>query len=233
MTQMLQVAFLAVGCGVGVFALAFLFKRYQRAILWGTAILLFIGTSVCLGLGGINIFKEGQVNHAALLGVTIAYIYAAVFVLGAEKVHKLQTPIITQSEEDLSAEQIKDNSSDQPEQDNKILALPDSLNRNNAEAIFNAAIGAGLMETGGSHYQWKKSKVLLAYLCGRLYCGDISKYSPADGKSFWKPGRTEFFPDTELCELFQQTDIGQSRQNRKELPVPLGYEEVDKLFEQS
>ena len=76
---MLQVAFLAVGCGAGVFALAFLFKRYQRTILWGTAILLFIGTSVCLGLGVINIFKEGQVNHAVLLALLVVIVQEICF----------------------------------------------------------------------------------------------------------------------------------------------------------
>ena len=39
------------------------------------------------------------------------------------------------------------------------------------------------------------------------------------------------FPDAELNALFEQTGIGQSRQNRRDMPVPTNAGEIDKLFQ--
>lgn len=33
------------------------------------------------------------------------------------------------------------------------------------------------MEEVGSHYSWKGTKALLAYMCGQIYCGDFPEYS--------------------------------------------------------
>jgi hypothetical protein len=87
------------------------------------------------------------------------------------------------------------------------------------------------MEEVGNHYKWNESKALLAYMCGRIYCGDYPKYSARDVKSYWKPGRSEFFPESDLNALFQETALGQSRQNRKGEAVPMGSKKVDDLFE--
>lgn len=57
-------------------------------------------------------------------------------------------------------------------------------------------------------------------MCGRIYCGDKPTVSNIDDREFWKFGRTAFFPDTELNNLFDVSGLGQSRSNRKDLPVP-------------
>ena len=49
-------------------------------------------------------------------------------------------------------------------------------------------------------------------------------------KTYWKFGM-ELFPDTELCALFDTSDIGQSRQNRKDLTVPKKFQKIDIFFE--
>ena len=77
-------------------------------------------------------------------------------------------------------------------------------------------------------------------MCGRIYCGDKpipskTEDKPAvsniDDREFWKFGRTAFFPDTELNNLFDVSGLGQSRSNRKDLPVPTKSTEIDKFFE--
>ena len=68
-------------------------------------------------------------------------------------------------------------------------------------------------------------------MCGRIYCGDSPVYDKTDQKSYWKFGKSDLFPDSELNELFEVSDIGQSRQNRKDLAVPIKSQEIDKLFE--
>lgn len=69
MTAMLQVAFMAVGLAVLSFVIAFLFKKWQRIILWAVALMLFVGTSVLIGFGLLKIYEDGMVNHAVLLGI--------------------------------------------------------------------------------------------------------------------------------------------------------------------
>ena len=73
MTAMFQVVFMTIGLAVLTFVIAFLFKKWQRSILWTVALLLFIGTSIMLGLGLLKIHENGMVNHAVLIGVTLAY----------------------------------------------------------------------------------------------------------------------------------------------------------------
>ena len=77
MTAMLQVVFMAIGLAVLTFVLAFLFRKWQRAILWAAALLLFVGTSILLGTGVLKIYEDGMVNHAVLLGITLAYAYCS------------------------------------------------------------------------------------------------------------------------------------------------------------
>ena len=59
---------------------------------------------------------------------------------------------------------------------------------------------------------------------------DAPKYDVREAKYFWKFGRTEFFPESDLNELFEVTDLAQSRQNRKDSPVPQGSDKIDELF---
>lgn len=111
------------------------------------------------------------------------------------------------------------------------IILSETLDTELARKVFAKAIEAGYMKEDGTHYIWNESKVLLAYMCGRIYCGDKPTVSNIDDREFWKFGRTAFFPDTELNNLFDVSGLGQSRSNRKDLPVPTKSTEIDKFFE--
>ena len=54
----------------------------------GVALLLFVGTSILLGAGVLKIYEDGMVNHAVLLGITLAYACSFIFIYGAEKTNK-------------------------------------------------------------------------------------------------------------------------------------------------
>ena len=110
------------------------------------------------------------------------------------------------------------------------VILPEALDTELARKVFAKAIEVGYMKEDGTHYKWNESKVLLAYMCGRIYCGDKPIPSKFDDKGSWKFGET-FFPDTELNNLFDISGLGQSRQNRKDLAVPVKSTEIDKFFE--
>ena len=235
--MMFQISFLAIGLSALMLAIAYIFKRYQRAILWTVALILFIGTALSLGFGLVKIVENGVVNQIAVYTIVLSFICSAIFACNAEKVHvamqKKNSVLKVSSEsqiEENSEEDSDQADNDGVNEDKEKVQLPPRLDTEVARDIFSKAIGAGLMAENGDHYMWKQSKVLLAYMCGRIYCEDRPKYDRIEDKTFWKFGRTEFFPESDLNELFEVTDLAQSRQNRKDSPVPQGSDKIDELF---
>ena len=234
---MFQISFLAIGLSALMLAIAYIFKRYQRAILWTVALILFIGTALSLGFGLVKIVENGVVNQIAVYTIVLSFICSAIFACNAEKVHvamqKKNSVLKVSSEsqiEENSEEDSDQADNDGVNEDKEKVQLPPRLDTGVARDIFSKAIEAGLMTKNGDHYMWKQSKVLLAYMCGRIYCEDRPKYDRIEDKTFWKFGRTEFFPESDLNELFEVTDLAQSRQNRKDSPVPQGSDKIDELF---
>ena len=198
---MLQIIFLNIGLCVILLAIAFVFKKYARVILWSSAITLFVGTLLLVGLGVVNPVSDNETGSSEFWGTIMFLISAAALVIGAEI---LREKNIKNVEEVVSV-------------DAEII-LSETLDTELARKVFAKAI-------------WNESKVLLAYMCGRIYCGDKPTVSNIDDREFWKFGRTAFFPDTELNNLFDVSGLGQSRSNRKDLPVPTKSTEIDKFFE--
>lgn len=93
---------------------------------------------------------------------------------------------------------------------------------------FNLAIGAGLMKQTANGYEWTESQVLLAYFCGKIYCGDYVKVGKMD--STWKAGNEAFFPEKNLGKLFNRPNIGISRRKQLEGTPPKGYQKIEQLF---
>ena len=110
------------------------------------------------------------------------------------------------------------------------VVLPERLDTPLARAVFEKAIEQNLMEAVDGHYQWKKSKVLMAYMLGRIYCGDYPEENPYDSKKpLWVFGENGVLPDVPLQKLFNTKDLSQQRTNRKDRAVPDFYGEVDAL----
>lgn len=216
----LQISVLLISAFIIVMVLATIFKRQQRTVLWSSAILIFIGTLILIGVGVIKLIKNNQPDFVALTGIIVALGGSGVLAYGAEKLHAKMR------EKDR---QILQNASIQQEEQNGVV-LTGRLDTPVARKIFAKAIEAGYMEEVGSHYEWKNTKTLLAYMCGRIYCGDYPEYSKYEQKTFWEFGNG-LFPDVELNALFEQTGIGQSRQNRRDMPVPNNAGEIDKFFQ--
>ena len=211
----LQISVLLISAFIIVMVFATIFKRQQRTVLWSSAILIFTGTLILIGVGVIKLIKNNQPDFVALTGIIVALGGSGVLAYGAEKLHAKMR------EKDR---QILQNASIQQEEQNGVV-LTGRLDTPIARKIFAKAIEAGYMEEVGSHYEWKNTKTLLAYMCGRIYCGDKPEYS----KSFWTFGEG-LFPDVELGVLFKQNGIGQLRQNRRDEAVPNNADIIDKLF---
>ena len=218
-----QIILLQICAFILILMLATLFKRHQRIILWSAAIVIFTGTLLLIGFGVIDLIKDNRPNMTAVTGVFFALCISGVLACGAEKLYAKNR------EKDKQIIQSKNNQSEEQNMPEKVV-LSGRLDTPLARTVFAKAIEAGYMEEDGSHYRWRKgTKALLAYMCGRIYCGDVPEYSELDRKSFWKFGNG-LFPDTELNALFEQTGIGQSRQNRRDMPVPANAGDIDKLF---
>ena len=221
---MLQISFLFIGFIVLILAISSMFKNYSRYILWTVAILLFVATLLLVGFGVINPIKDGVVDMNILFAIIISISCSGGLVWGAEKWHSK-----IREKENMDNEP-KMNNEAFIQTDNKIK-LPTRLDTEVARKVFSRAIDAGYIIVEGDHYVWTETKVLLAYMCGRIYCEDYPEKTRYDEKMFWGPGKIDLFPDADLNTLFNQTDLTQSRHNRKGKPAPTGHEKIDKLFE--
>lgn len=132
--------------------------------------------------------------------------------------------------------QEKRNTSNQIPQ--KGINLPEELNTDEAKKIFSKAVKAGLMQplSNGSGYQWNRSNAMLAYLCGKIYCGDRIKQDMVSKEWMLKRGET-FFPETALMSFFVNKErqaiknLGQSRIQMQR--PPKGYKDIDRLFDEA
>ena len=189
-----------------VLVLSTIFKRYHRIIMWSAAIVFFIGTLLLIGLGIIDPVKDNHPDSVVITGIFTALVLSGVFAYGAEKLR------IKLREKNQQTVQSIDNQLECPDS-RKGVVLSGRLDTSLARTIFAKAIEAGYIEE-----------------VGRIYCGDFPEYSKYEQKTFWEFGNG-LFPDAELNALFEQTGIGQSRQNRRDMPVPTNAGEIDKLFQ--
>jgi hypothetical protein len=215
----LPILVVAYTCGILVAAIAK--KKYQRAILWTGALIPFFSILLLIGLG---LYKPD--NFSGLFGVFLALGCSGLMACMAER----QFPTRLKVQNDQSTNQNQSSESEEVSPLNKVK-LPAKLDTQLARDVFSKAIEAGLMKENGNHYKWLGTKVQLAYMCGRIYCEDSPQNDQVEDKDIWKFGRTEFFPDSDLNELFEVTDLAQSRQNRKDSPVPQGSNKINVFFE--
>ena len=200
--------FLLLVCAfVLVLLLSTIFNKYHRIIMWSAAIVFFIGTLLLIGLGIIDPIKDNRPDPVVITGIFTALVLSGLFAYGAEK---LRIKLREKNQQTVQTIDNQSECSDSP----KGVVLSGRLDTSLARTIFAKAIEAGYIEEVGSHYSWKGTKALLAYMCGRIYCGDYPEYSKY-----------------ELNALFEQTGIGQSRQNRRDMPVPNNAGEIDKFFQ--
>lgn len=120
----------------------------------------------------------------------------------------------------------------------KLPELPDELNTDEAKKLFPKAVKAGLMQplSNGSGYQWNRSNALLAYFCGKIYCGDTLKQEAITEE--WKVKRgIGLLPEAALMSLFSNKEkqtiknLGQSRLQLDRPPI--GYKDIDILFKEA
>jgi len=106
------------------------------------------------------------------------------------------------------------------------------------ERAIKNAIKNGLIKKVGNKYDWQKTKTLLAYFIGRVYCEDILVKAGYKDSDFTWRHTGGIFPVTDVMENYLvkgnlPTNVGQLRQNKflsaKSAPPP-GYERVEQCL---
>ena len=80
----LQISVLLISAFIVVMVLATIFKRQQRTVLWSSAILIFTGTLILIGVGVIKLIKNNQPDFVALTGIIVALGGSGVLAYGAK-----------------------------------------------------------------------------------------------------------------------------------------------------
>ena len=223
---MLRTVALLIAFCIIILVASFVFRKHARIILWASGLSLFVGTLIMIGLGIVEIERTDASVSDGIWCCLIAIATGTALIICAESLKKrgssrqtsiAKIPFVGEFiGKKLSADSIE---------------LPEVLNTETARIVFDRAIKAGLITIEDDYYKWNEAKVLLSYLCGRIYCGDYPEYDKWKEKSFWRFGKEDFFPETELNKFFNKKGLGQSRQNRKDQPVPIGAKKVDGIFE--
>ena len=196
---MLQITFLALGLSGLLFAIAYFFKKYQRGILWAAALILFIGTSLMLGLGLIKIVENGEANHLAVFSVILSFACSGIFACGAEKIHEasLKKASLSLSEtqgkephEEATPEQELSKMEEIPN-DNKDVCIPAKLDTPLARQVFQKALNAILwrlitvtINGKALKYSWHTCVVVfIAKTSPSMMKGKVKHIGDSDGQS--------------------------------------------------
>lgn len=202
---------------IAFLVIAFALKKYQRTVLWIGALILFFITMLSIGLG-LYVPK----GFAGVLQPCLALVVSGLMILVAEKQNSIKLA-------NYAGENNNDNQEDSDDIDLGI-ELPDKLNTPLARRIIKRAIADEFMEVQDGTLKWNKSVVLLAYVCGRIYCGDKPEFQKRKQKDYWRLGKGGRFPDGLLQALFGVKNLGGARQKNRDTTVPDGAELVDKWF---
>lgn len=207
-----------------VLVVTYIYRLNSRKVFWGVGLTTIIGILILLGLGVLRPSWGTETGTAVIVGISTAIGCAITLIYAAEDLYQKKR---------IKGKKIAETESVQEDSvpDHHKVTLPSRLDTELARKIFDKAIEEGYIIIDDDHYEWTLNKVLLAYMCGRIYCEDYSEKTKYDDKPFWMPGRVELFPGTELDKLFNMKDLTQSRHTRKNKAAPTGSEKIDKLFE--
>lgn len=250
MTQTTQVFFGFLAFTILLMVFLSIYKKKQREIFWAAGVTLFISLLLLVTSNVLDLNKRLD-----LVIVGCGLFFSGFYVYVGEKAHKksnkpipldaIETKHEANSKEPDKNEKVqeieqnnvesskddKENQSGTTEQMTSwIELLPPSLATDIAIKVFDRAISDRLLTVEDGYLQWHgKSKTLLAYMCGKIYCDDFSEYEKVTGKNIWKQGKN-IFPDTALNSLFKETALAQSRKNRELAQCPEGFRKIDGLF---
>lgn len=102
--------------------------------------------------------------------------------------------------------------------------------RSIAAAGFLSAAPVGTLQIASP--QRRSAKTQLAYMCGRLWCGDRVTTDPVTHEPIWRRGPM-MFPDKPLAAFFHTESLRNLRANRLDAPLPLSCRYIEAFFERA
>lgn len=244
------ISFLIIGCVVLLLVFATIYKKHSRIILWSGAITSFLALCFLFASGIFKPVENDTKHNAAILGTSILMLATSgLLITTAEHPEKLPrlnrkrkkaasipvlAPVSIEEESEGKNETVKKGTDVLITEDGSLkgVIIPRGLNTPLARRVFTKALEVGYISVNGTRLIWNDSTVLLAYMCGRIYCKDKAEKVPHENKYYWEKGQ-DGLPNAELTRLFQREGIGQARLNRKSATAPKKFEEIDKIFERS
>ena len=115
---------------------------------------------------------------------------------------------------------------EQPKQETIASTIPTINDTDKEKLVFGNALQKQYMSLNNGSYKWTLKKSLLAYMCGRLYCGDRIKEDKIDYSQKYIKGNTQM-PAQEVKALFG-VDVASNRYSIK--APPRNSWKVDELF---
>lgn len=116
-------------------------------------------------MGGINPVGEDKTGSVEFWGAIITLISGAALAFCAEKLKVKNNGKITEVKKEALIEDSKQEENPVCNEGKVVL----SKILDTARKVFAKAIEAGYITECGSFYKWNNSKILLAYMCGRIY----------------------------------------------------------------
>lgn len=99
-----------------------------------------------------------------------------------------------------------------------------------AEAFDEAVRRGYIRQVEENYLLWTLgSESLLAFMLGKLFCDDITAYSPRKRKVVWQRGQG-IFPATELQRIFRMKSLKRLRLKREFASPPASYQLIEELF---
>lgn len=117
----------------------------------------------------------------------------------------------------------------QPKQETTASTIPTINDTEKEKSVFEKALQKQYMSLNNGSYKWTLKKSLLAYMCGRLYCGDRIKEDNSDYRQIYIKGNTQM-PAQEVKALFG-VDVASNRYSLK--TPPRNSWKVDELFKRN
>lgn len=112
-----------------------------------------------------------------------------------------------------------------------ILEKHPDLKKGQAKEIFQKAINSRIIVWDNNHFVPGDgfTKVLIVYMCGKIYCDDKIEIDPLSKQPIWQEDSEDKMPCNSLMDMFGW-NIGQTRRNKKSWSAPKNYQIIDELF---
>jgi hypothetical protein len=218
--------FLFAGIIFVILYVAYIAPKAKQYGIFGTAAVAFLVLFCFLvGFGVVEIGNEQEwVDFDGMIKIIVVLItFAVLFFMALDSKKKYLKSLSVKEKQQAPAESTQPDDMSSPS-----VALSGKLNTPLARKVFARAIKRGMIVVTKDHYDWQGQAVLLAYMLGRIYCGDAPKEDNRNRKC-WYHGNMPM-PRMEVEKLFARTGLSQLRFNYKDELVPENAESVDALF---